>query len=207
MFVCNVNFIFTNVSLFTSFFLLFSLKCYLMLRSILYFMMFCTRVFKLSHIFRAYLLYRMRLEKYHRIISKQWANNNDMNGNKWFYGGAQCRRAVDVYANKHTHTRTYIEFERQQFVFSVNSMSNKCFVDTMHSFFFSPSRSSTDTVNAHIACRYDKGEWSKCVNGSMSRKDNVRAGSDASCKPTREITKNCNKDKKQKKQDKSKYKK
>ncbi|XP_055321617.1 uncharacterized protein LOC129577868 [Sitodiplosis mosellana] len=53
------------------------------------------------------------------------------------------------------------------------------------------------------ACRYDKGEWSKCVNGSMSRKDNVRAGSDASCKPTRDITKNCNKDKKQKKQDKN----
>ncbi|XP_031631365.1 uncharacterized protein LOC116345814 isoform X2 [Contarinia nasturtii] len=53
------------------------------------------------------------------------------------------------------------------------------------------------------ACRYDKGEWSKCVNGSMSRKDNVRSGSDASCKPTREITKNCNKDKKQKKQDKN----
>lgn len=37
----------------------------------------------------------------------------------------------------------------------------------------------------------------------MSRKDNIRANSDASCKPTREITKNCNKDKKQKKQDKS----
>lgn len=54
------------------------------------------------------------------------------------------------------------------------------------------------------ACRYEKGEWSKCLNGSMSRKDNVRANSDASCKPTREITKNCNKDKKQKKQDKSK---
>jgi len=53
------------------------------------------------------------------------------------------------------------------------------------------------------ACRYDKGEWSKCVNGSMSRKDNVRTGSDASCKATREITKNCNKDKKQKKQDKN----
>lgn len=56
-----------------------------------------------------------------------------------------------------------------------------------------------------LACRYDKGEWSKCVNGSMSRKDNVRAGSDASCKATRDITKNCNKDKKQKKQDKSKH--
>lgn len=54
-----------------------------------------------------------------------------------------------------------------------------------------------------IACRYDKGEWSKCVNGSMSRKDNVRTGSDASCKATREITKNCNKDKKQKNKEKS----
>lgn len=55
------------------------------------------------------------------------------------------------------------------------------------------------------ACRYDKGEWSKCVNGSMSRKDDVRAGSDASCKPTRDITKPCNKDKKQKKNDKSNF--
>lgn len=54
-----------------------------------------------------------------------------------------------------------------------------------------------------IACRYDKGEWSKCVSGSMSRKDNVRTGSDASCKATREITKNCNKDKKQKNKEKS----
>jgi len=53
------------------------------------------------------------------------------------------------------------------------------------------------------ACRYDKGEWTKCVNGSMSRKDSVRAGSDPSCKPTREINKNCNKDKKSKKQDKN----
>lgn len=39
----------------------------------------------------------------------------------------------------------------------------------------------------------------------MTRKDNVRTGSDASCKPTREITKNCNKDKKQKNKDKSKW--
>lgn len=37
----------------------------------------------------------------------------------------------------------------------------------------------------------------------MSRKDNIRAGSDSSCKPTREMNKNCNKDKKSKKQDKS----
>lgn len=62
-----------------------------------------------------------------------------------------------------------------------------------------------DNFPIEIACRYDKGEWSKCVNGSMSRKDNVRAGSDATCKPNREINKNCTKDKKQKKQDKSKY--
>lgn len=39
----------------------------------------------------------------------------------------------------------------------------------------------------------------------MSRKDDVRTGSDASCKPTRDITKPCNKDKKQKKNDKSNF--
>lgn len=39
----------------------------------------------------------------------------------------------------------------------------------------------------------------------MTRTDNVKAGFDPSCKQTREVNKNCSKDKKQKKQDKSKY--
>lgn len=54
-----------------------------------------------------------------------------------------------------------------------------------------------------VACRYDKGEWSKCVNGQMTRTDNIKTGFDPSCKQTREVNKNCSKDKKQKKQEKS----
>jgi len=52
------------------------------------------------------------------------------------------------------------------------------------------------------ACRYEKGEWSKCANGTMARTDKIKPGLDSTCKPTREVTKNCGKDKKQKKQNK-----
>jgi len=64
-------------------------------------------------------------------------------------------------------------------------------------------RTRTIEKKCKKACRYDKGEWSKCVNGTMTRTDNIRPGCDPSCKQTREVNKNCNKDKRPKKQDKN----
>lgn len=57
------------------------------------------------------------------------------------------------------------------------------------------------------ACRYEKGAWSECTNGQMTRQDKLKsatttnptvatdttdANADSSCEPMRKITKRCN---------------
>lgn len=80
--------------------------------------------------------------------------------------------------------------------------------ESFSSFILMPEKelSSFNVWNTiYLACRYNRGDWSECENNSMTRKDTIRPGCDTSCKPTREITKNCNKDKKNKnKKEKSK---
>lgn len=44
---------------------------------------------------------------------------------------------------------------------------------------------------AGTACRYEKGTWSGCVNQLMTRVDNLKANSDASCDKMRRLTKGC----------------
>lgn len=41
------------------------------------------------------------------------------------------------------------------------------------------------------ACRYEKGTWSGCVNQMMTRIDNLKVNSDATCEKTRRLTKRC----------------
>lgn len=55
----------------------------------------------------------------------------------------------------------------------------------VYSFF----RSSNSLLTA--ACRYEKGTWSGCVNQMMTRIDNLKANSDATCEKTRRLTKRC----------------
>lgn len=58
------------------------------------------------------------------------------------------------------------------------------------------------------ACRYEKGSWSDCVTGQMTRADKLKPTSDPSCEATRIIKKNCkpgkSKDKSAKEQRKNK---
>lgn len=58
------------------------------------------------------------------------------------------------------------------------------------------------------ACRYEKGSWSECATGQMTRADKLKASSDPSCEATRVIKKNCkpgkSKDKSAKEQRKNK---
>jgi hypothetical protein len=41
------------------------------------------------------------------------------------------------------------------------------------------------------SCRYNKGEWSECVNGERSRTDTIKPQSTAGCEQSRVITKKC----------------
>lgn len=119
------------------------------------------------------------------IRSVRGAKNNNNNGANNGSGSASCRyeksQWTECNAETNVRTRTLSLKKGDEDCIPTRTIQKKC----------------------KKACRYDKGEWSKCVNGSMSRKDNVRTGSDASCKATREINKNCNKDKKQKNKEKN----
>lgn len=42
------------------------------------------------------------------------------------------------------------------------------------------------------ACRYEKGAWTECTSGQMSRSDRLKTASDPTCQQTRDVTKNCN---------------
>lgn len=42
------------------------------------------------------------------------------------------------------------------------------------------------------ACRYEKGTWSECITGQMSRTDKLKSSSDPTCQSTRVVNKNCN---------------
>ena len=46
-------------------------------------------------------------------------------------------------------------------------------------------------IPAILACRYEKGTWSECATGQMSRADKLKTTSDPSCEATRVIKKNC----------------
>ncbi|XP_065720744.1 uncharacterized protein miple2 isoform X3 [Drosophila suzukii] len=47
----------------------------------------------------------------------------------------------------------------------------------------------------HGGCRYDKGTWSQCIAGQMTREDKLEAeaigGSDQNCNPVRTVNKKC----------------
>ncbi|SPP86925.1 Hypothetical predicted protein [Drosophila guanche] len=63
-------------------------------------------------------------------------------------------------------------------------------------------------LSYNTACRYEKGSWSECATGQMTRADKLKASSDPSCEATRVIKKNCkpgkSKDKSAKEQRKNK---
>jgi len=40
-------------------------------------------------------------------------------------------------------------------------------------------------------CRYSKGVWTDCINGSKTRIDTIKVGPSAGCEPTRNVTKTC----------------
>lgn len=46
------------------------------------------------------------------------------------------------------------------------------------------------------ACRYEKGAWSECINGQMTREDKLKStggvSESSSCEPMRSINKKCN---------------
>lgn len=42
------------------------------------------------------------------------------------------------------------------------------------------------------ACRYEKGAWSECTTGQMTRSDKLKTTTDTTCQTTRVVTKNCN---------------
>lgn len=44
----------------------------------------------------------------------------------------------------------------------------------------------------NTACRYEKGAWTECTSGQMSRSDRLKTASDPTCQQTRDVTKNCN---------------
>lgn len=56
-----------------------------------------------------------------------------------------------------------------------------------------------------VACRYEKGTWSGCVNQMMTRIDNLKANSDTSCEKTRRLTKRCKPEANTKKSTKGDY--
>lgn len=190
-----------------------SIKCYLSLFRPFYSIL-CVCVFKLSRIFRLPIVLWMTLKNTIELFP-----NNEQIIMIWMVTFKRATTALYRIRTQALARHMYRETERQKSrthhwcgirvkydVLIWNSHFDYIF-PFIH-FFFLLSFSFILYFNGFIiACRYDKGEWSKCVNGSISRKDNVRTGSDASCKQTRDITKSCNKDKKQKKQDKSKLKK
>lgn len=42
------------------------------------------------------------------------------------------------------------------------------------------------------ACRYEKGTWSECASGQMSRTDKLKSSAEQTCQSTRVVNKNCN---------------
>lgn len=46
-----------------------------------------------------------------------------------------------------------------------------------------------------VGCRYEKGEWSQCVGGQITREDKLEpeatGGSDQNCNPVRTVSKKC----------------